>query len=374
MLSDIRKVYRFIKIYGFVRTLIKVAGRKRPSIYYGWFLSILHPFKNGKKVGIIGSGHFPYATIAVFLKTSTNCNISWCCDIDYEAAKTMAVAYGIKNYTDNCEKYLSGTDLVYIASNHATHSQYAVRALKAGCDVYIEKPISTTWNQLKELIEIEKITSNRIFVGYNRPFSPHVLVVKKNIENHNLPFTLQCFITGHLIPEDHWYRNPNEGTRVCGNLGHWIDIAIHMLSWSGKQIDYVDIAISYSSTSTPSDNFSVVMTTPRGDLISLVISSRSEPFEGINESINFQQGNLIAKINDHRHTQIWVGEKYISRKSWPKDSGSMKAILQPFGANTENIRNWDELVLSTELMLVITDMVVNIETSKSYTFSLNTQK
>ena len=66
----------------------------------------------------------------MILKTSTNCNISWCCDIDYEAAKTMAVAYGIKNYTDNCEKYLSGTDLVYIASNHATHSQYAVRALK----------------------------------------------------------------------------------------------------------------------------------------------------------------------------------------------------------------------------------------------------
>ena len=102
--------------------------------------------------------------------------------------------------------------------------------------------------------------------------------------------------------------------------------------------------------------------------------SRSEPFEGVNESINFQQGNLIAKINDHRHIQIWVGEKYISRKFWPKNVGHKKAILQPFNENTTNFRNWDELVLSTELMLVITDMVVNIETSKSYTFSLNTQK
>ena len=336
MLSDIRKIYRFIKIYGVLRTIIKVFGRYRLLISFGWFLSILHPFKNGKKVGFIGAGQFPYSVIAFFLKTSTNCNMSWCYDIDHEAAKSMAVAYGIKNYTENCEKYLSGTDLVYIASNHATHSQYAVRALKSGCDVYIEKPISTTWNQLKELVEIEKITSNRIFVGYNRPFSPAVLVVKKYIENHNLPFTLQCFITGHLIPEDHWYRNPNEGTRVCGNLGHWIDIAIHMLSWSGKQIDYVDIAISFSSTRTPSDNFSVVMTTPRGDLISLNFSSRSEPFEGINETINFQQGNLIAKINDHRHTQIWVGEKYINRKIWPKDVGHKKAILQPFNENTTN--------------------------------------
>ena len=185
---------------------------------------------------------------------------------------------------------------------------------------------------------------------------------------------MQCFITGHFIPEDHWYRKPNEGTRVCGNLCHWIDIAIHMLSWSGKQIDYVDIAISFSSTRTPSDNFSVVMTTPRGDLISLNFSSRSEPFEGVNESINFQQGNLITKINYHRHTKIWVGEKYISRKFWPKDAGHKKAILQPFVANTENFRNWDELVLSTELMLVVTDMVVNLETSRSYTFSLNTQK
>ena len=32
-----------------MRTLIKVAGRKRPLIYFAWFLSVLHPFKNGKK-------------------------------------------------------------------------------------------------------------------------------------------------------------------------------------------------------------------------------------------------------------------------------------------------------------------------------------
>jgi hypothetical protein len=147
-----------------------------------------------------------------------------------------------------------------------------------------------------------------------------------------------------------------------------------MLSWSGKQIDYVDIAISYSNTSIPDDNFNVVMTTPRGDLISINFSSRSEPFEGINESINFHQGNFIAKINDHRHTQIWVGEKYLNIKNWPKDVGHKKAVLQPFNENTTNFRSWNEIVLSTELMLVVTDMVVNIETSRRYTFSLNTQK
>ena len=48
--------------------------------------------------------------------------------------------------------------------------------------------------------------------------------------------------------------------------------------------------------------------------------------------------------------------------------------LEQINPNTENFRNWDELVLSTELMLVVTDMVVNLETSRSYTFSLNTQK
>jgi len=367
MLISIRKIIRFISIYGIIRTLFKVAGRIRAPIPIWWLLYLRYPIKSGRKVGVIGCGQFSFSAIAYFLTTSTKCRIEWCSDINNDAAKSFAAAYGLNKYSNDCTGFLKDTDLVYIASNHASHTSYAIQCLEVGCDVYIEKPISTTWEQFEKLLLIASETKNKIYVGYNRPHSPSINLIRKNIKDYTLPFTLSCFITGHYIPEDHWYRDPKEGTRVCGNLGHWLDLAIYMMYWNDKKHDIIDISITYSDKGTPSDNFCVTLTSPRGDLITLTFSSRSEPFEGVNESINFQQGDLIAKINDHRFVQLWIGDKYKSKRYWPKNVGHKNAILQPF--NNMYKREWNELIISTKLMLIITDMVKNLEVSYSYDLS-----
>jgi len=363
----VKKVIRFISIYGVVRTFVKVAGRLRLLFPIWWLLNFLHPLRSGRRVGIIGCGQFSYSAIAYFLSTSTNCKLTWCTDIDIKAAKSMAAAFGMKKYGKDCTDFLKGTDLIYIASNHATHTSYAIQSMKAGCDVYIEKPISTTREQFEDLLVVVQETGKKVYVGYNRPHAPSIDLIRNNTTDKSLPFSLSCFVTGHYIPEDHWYRDPKEGTRVCGNLGHWLDLAVHMMCWSDTTVESVEITIAYSDKSTPSDNFSVLITTPRGDLVALTFSARSEPFEGVNESINFQQGELIAKINDHRHIQIWKNENYISKKYWPKNVGHKNAILQPFDS-TRN-REWLELIISTELMLVVTDMVQNLELHREYTFT-----
>lgn len=362
MWSGLKKIIRFVGIYGVIRTVVKVAGRVRLPVPLWWLLFLRHPIKRGKRIGIIGCGQFSYSAIAYFLTLATNCRLVWCSDINRDAARTLAAAYGIKYYSEKCDEYLKDTDLVYIASNHATHTSYAVECMKAGCDVYIEKPISTTWEQLDELLRVATNTQKKIYIGYNRPHSPAIKEIFSNSADKNLPFTLSCYVSGHFIPEDHWYRNPEEGTRVCGNLGHWLDLAVHMMYWADNEITEATITIAYSSVKTPSDNFCVTINTSRGDLVVLTFSSRSEPFEGVNESINYQQGELIAKINDHRHLQLWVGEKYISKRYWPKNVGHKKAILQPFESSTK--RDWSELVVSTQLMLIVTDMVNELETTR----------
>jgi hypothetical protein len=88
-----------------------------------------------------------------------------------------------------------------------------------------------------------------------------------------------------------------------------------------------------------------------------VLTSRTEPFEGISESIDFQHGETIARIDDFRRMTIWQHERVFKRRYWPKDVGHEAAILQPF--RPEPRRDWDEVVLSTSLMLHIADMVRN---------------
>jgi predicted dehydrogenase len=51
------------------------------------------------------------------------------------------------------ERLLENPDVrvVYIASNHASHTPYALSALNAGKTVYIEKPICVDWQQFAQI-------------------------------------------------------------------------------------------------------------------------------------------------------------------------------------------------------------------------------
>ena len=86
-------------------------------------------------------------------------------------------------------------------------------------------------------------------------------------ERKNEPFSVSCFVSGHKIPADHWYKNNDEGTRICGNLGHWIDLAIHFFFWRDHLPSSLDIKITYSDSEDPSDNIAIGISTSMGDIV-----------------------------------------------------------------------------------------------------------
>lgn len=357
--ANLQKIIRYILIYGFGRTLVKVLGRLRPKLKIWLLLNFPHYHRTGKTIGIVGCGQHSYSSIAFFLSTSTKSKIQFALDIDKDASESFAYAYNAEDisfkYNSN-EDIIDIPDLVYISSNHSSHAEYAINFLKQGSDVFIEKPIAINEQQINMLSRAVNDSKNKVYVGYNRPNSPSIALIKKYATKKDLPLTLSCFITGHFIPENHWYRDSAEGTRIVANLGHWIDLSAHILFWRNFFPDQLNISISYSNIKTPSDNINVTITSDLGDLISLTFTSRSEPFEGVNETINFQQGDLIAKIDDFRTTKIWKNSFYKKVIHWPKNNGHKKTILQPF--DNSKIRNWNEIEFSTRLMLYIESMVI----------------
>ncbi len=352
--NRIRKIIRYYKIYGLGRTYIKVMGRTRfnPPIK----LPISLTFNPSKEVAIIGAGQFSFAIIGYYLKKNRGKCIAGIYDINEENSSTFAKYYGAKVYTSSDELIHSeNVKYVYIASNHASHTDYAIKALKANKIVYVEKPISVTNNQFLQLMNTSE--NKTLFVGYNRPLSPALFEVYKHLSVENrFPLTLNCFITGHKLEKNHWYRDYKEGTRVCGNIGHWLDLSINLLMKIGLP-NSIDVTINSSNENEKDDNVSIVMITDKEDLISIVLSSREEPFEGINESINIQHSNVIAKIDDFRRMTIWNGEKLIKKRYFRKNVGHENAILQPFTKKYK--RDFSEVEISTRLMLEITDAIRN---------------
>jgi predicted dehydrogenase len=317
---------------------------------------------------MLGCGQFAFATIGYFLRKKTNDGVAACYDPVENAANSFARFYRVPTVAKTAEEVIEHKDvkIVYIASNHASHAEYACQALEAGKTVYVEKPIAVTIKQLEKLHAKAAAKGPRsIFAGYNRPLSGAIRDLRKYCREVEQPLTLACFISGHVIDKDHWYRRPAEGTRICGNVGHWLDLGVHLLSW-GQLPDKWKINLSWSNRDARDEDMAISLTSERGDLINIVLTARTEPFEGINENINLQWGTTIAKIDDFRHLTIWCGKKTCHKNYWPKDVGHRRAILQPF---CDQKRDWREIEHSTLLMLKIAEMVINGKEKEEFSFS-----
>lgn len=370
-MNSFLKIFRFIQLYGLTRTWYKVAGRLRTRL--GFLRPIRIPaFSN---VGVIGCGQFAFATIGHFIARGYTTPFSDCFDIDKSNLDSLANFYRIDCPSDTASRLISNEKVkyVYIASNHASHALYAINALDAGKVVYIEKPIAVSMSQLSSLQSAVERSGGSAYCGYNRPFSPAIQTLCKYIRGQvqsrkgtsYSPISLNCFISGHLITKDHWYRLPTEGTRICGNVGHWLDLAVHLLEWD-ILADLWNISLAFSDNNARDDNFSISMTSSMGDLVVIVLTSRSEPFEGINETINFQKGDIVAKIDDFREMSLWQNSFIRKYRYWPKNVGHSNALLQPF--KSTDSRDWSQVVRSSLLMLHIAEMVKSGLTYDQFSF------
>jgi predicted dehydrogenase len=348
---NFQKVWRFVSIYGVRRTLFKVLGRTRPW----WFR--LQQRAHAADILMIGCGQFSFATIGYFIHKHFGNRFIACYDPDPQKRESFATFYSVSRQHEHIGDLFDPRDvrIVYIASNHSSHTPYAVKALACGLDVYVEKPLSVNYAQLWELMTAVRSTEARIYGGYNRPFSGAIRDLRQVIGQFpQTPFSINCFVSGHRIPPDHWYRDPAEGTRVCGNIGHWIDLMVHILSWRSLPRRF-EVTVAYSNEDEPDDNMAITFVSEFGDITNIMLSSRCEPFEGINETINLQYRDTITKIDDFKHMVIWQSERKHTFSYWPKDVGHERAILQPF--ESVGGRNWKEVEHSTLLMLFVAEMV-----------------
>jgi predicted dehydrogenase len=359
-MSEIAKLFTFVRLYGVGRTIAKVAGRIRPRF------SLIRPFFGRRDIALIGCGQFGFATIGYFIGRSFGARFLWCYDPEESNRNSFARYYRVPHNSDVAEGWNDDprVKFVYIASNHASHSSYAIKSLEAGKIVYIEKPVSVSFQQLRDLEFAREESQGTIFAGYNRPHSKAVRVIRAKVgTSTSAPMTLCCYVSGHQISKDHWYRDEVEGTRICGNAGHWIDLFVNMCHWRDTLPEKFFLRLTPAIPNEPDDNFSLTITTDLGDLFTLVLSSRSEPYGGINETINLQWGGIIAKIDDFCRMELWEPKSRRQFRFWHKDVGHKRAIMQPFSNNKQRL--WGEVLRSTILTLSVMEMVKSGETERT---------
>lgn len=360
----VRKILRYIELYGVRRTLSKVSAQYHMASEEGFSdarWENTHCRNSGspsKTIGIMGCGAFAFSNIAYYLAKEDRHFLRGAMDISPARARSLVAKYdGAYATTDPMEIIQDPEiDTVFIASNHATHATYAIEALNAGKHVHIEKPHVVTDAQLKELeAAMAAHPDQKVFLGFNRPRSDHFLRLKQELMKESGPLMINWFVVGHAIDDDHWYFNDADGGRILGNLCHWSDLTLEMIAPESR---FPCKIIPISPPGAKSD-FITAVEFADGTLAAITFSAKGETFEGVRETLNVHKGDLLAEIKDFKSLSVIRGASRSKQTSWHRDHGHGANITNTLrsirGQVAERKSDRDHVLTTAKFFLAIRD-------------------
>jgi predicted dehydrogenase len=244
--------------------------------------------------------------------------------------KELAQQYHAHYATCNVDDILNDkeVDLVLIATRHNLHGYYVLKALNAGKNVFVEKPLCTKAEDLKGIKDFYNSRPKTqdselplLMVGFNRRFSKFSQEAKRHTDNRINPLFMHYRVNAGYIPLDQWVHGEEGGGRIIGEACHFIDLFTFFTECKVKGI--------YSSTLTPKtksfssdDNRVIVLNYEDGSIAALeyfAAGSKEFPKEYI--EIHFDEKTII--IDDFKSIKGF-GLKVKQIKERVSDKGHLR--------------------------------------------------
>lgn len=317
------------------------------------------------KIGFIGAGNFAQNFLLPNLKDKSE--LVGVATSRSHTSKNIADKYGFNYASGNAEDIINDENIntIFIATRHNLHAKFVIKALQAGKNVFVEKPLAMNETELEEINSVihkredspasHRMTSKPIlFVGYNRRFSP--LVVKlKEMDGSTLPKAINYRINAGTLPKEHWIQDPQTGGgRVIGEVCHFIDLCMFI---AGSPITSVS-AEAMDTADNLLDSVVISLKFRNGTVASISYFSNGSKLLP-KESVEVFSGGRCFIINDFREMKIF-GTKEEKLKLPKQDKGHAAEINEFISALKKGIPSpisFDELYLSSFVTFKVLDSV-----------------
>ncbi len=233
---------------------------------------IINKDNTDKKIGIlgfIGAGGFTENFILPSLK-ETKSVFRGISSISGFTSTTLAKKFKFNYSTSDYKDILNdeNIDTVFITTQHDSHSKYIIETLNSGKNVFVEKPLAITKNQLKSVINAyEKNKSNSLTIGFNRRFSPHMLAIKESLTIKKAPISITITINAGNIPKEIWVHDMKKGGgRIIGEACHFLDLCVFL---SGSEITKVCMNALGPDYSTNNDVVTILLYLANGSIATI---------------------------------------------------------------------------------------------------------
>ncbi len=132
-------------------------------------------------IALIGLGYLGKIHLKL-LKENPNWNLVGVFDVDQELSANLADKYQIKRF-ENIEQLLENCNVVDIVTPSNTHFELAQKAIINGKHVFIEKPVTSTLNEAKQLQQLINEAGIFFQVGHVERFNPAFISAQPYVQN-----------------------------------------------------------------------------------------------------------------------------------------------------------------------------------------------
>jgi len=216
-------------------------------------------------VGMIGAGNFTNQVLLPALK-KTGVRLKSIVSSGGVSGTYLGKKYGFEQSITDVDRIFNDPEInvVFIITRHNSHAQFVCRALEAGKNVFVEKPLAITLEELEKVIEIynnsRKQSSSTLVVGFNRRFAPHIVKMKSLLDTIKEPKSFIITVNAGKIPADHWTQDPKVGGgRIIGEGCHFIDLMRFLVGYPITGVKSTIIG-NYSKVEPRSDKITFTMT------------------------------------------------------------------------------------------------------------------
>ena len=319
----------------------------------------------GPAVGLLGAGGFATSTLIPAMKGSSDTSLVSVCSATGAHSKGVARKFGFRSCTTD-EAHLIETpevNSVVVATRHHLHAKQVLAALRAKKNVFCEKPLCLSHEELRAIIRAyEELGSERpvLMVGFNRRFAAMASTMRSFLTQISEPLALHYRINAGYLPPDHWVNDREQsGGRILGEVCHFVDLLMFLAAAPIVEVEARAVA---SSAPYSGDNILASLRFANGSEGTIsYLANGDRTFS--KERIEVFGGGRIAVLEDFRRLElVRGGHKQTVRSRFRQDKGhraEWSAFAQSVQRQRESPIRFEEIVCSTLATFAVEESLAN---------------
>ena len=308
--------------------------------------------REGVGVAFVGAGAFARGVLLPALRRMPDFRPTGVVTSSGLTAVGAGRAGGFRYAATRLEEVLEDgeTDAVVIATRHGDHARLVEACVRAGKDVFVEKPLALSMEELRRVNVAVAETGRLVVVGFNRRFAPQARALKLALAGRAGPIHAVYRVNAGPLPAGHWTLDREEGGgRILGEGCHFVDFLVWL---TGSRPAVV------TAEALPGDGASATIRFEDGSVGTMVYAVNGDPAAG-KERVEVFADGMSGVLDNFRRLTIFSGGRSQKSRAAPGKGHreELRAFLDAVRSGDPSPLPYSQAAWSTRATLAVLESV-----------------